>query len=264
MVKHLTKVIPASFESVFDDEEGIHQALHIHQRDILGLMKRYGHLRQFSISLQWDLSVMQQLLQRFPKAGASIETERRQLRDQILVQLQGHLRDLIILEDQDKEMILQAIVLVEAKEEERIAGILQRIDAECQGRLTIRMVGPLPACNFARVEVMLPDLSVVRRARADLGIRSAEPLARVKDAYRKRVKALHPDSGAANQNHELMVRLTRSYRYLSQLAAQQNLRQGNDPGEQWLRCDRRTLRQTPLMHIQRGITRWDNALIKRV
>ncbi len=265
LVKPLSKIIPASFESVFEGQDGVIQVLSTHQRDILGLMKRYGHMRQFSLSVRWDTSVMQQLMERFPKAaaGSSLELERRNLRDQILMLLQGRLRDLIILEDHDKEVILQAILLVDAKEEEHVAAVLQRIDSECQGRLSIRLVGPLPACNFARVEVTLPDQELVRRAQRDLGIKAAEPLSRVKDAYRRKVKALHPDSGASRENHDLMVRITRSYRYLNQLAAQQNLRAANDPDKQWLRCDPRTLRQTPLMNIQRGITRWDDALIKR-
>ncbi|MBI3420157.1 MAG: GvpL/GvpF family gas vesicle protein [Proteobacteria bacterium] len=266
LVKYLPKIIPASFESVFEDANGVGQVLFQHAQEILELLLRYGHLRQFSLSICWNTAVMQQLMQRFPKAAgaSSLEKERRILRDQILAQLQGRLRDLIIMDEPDGNVVLHAILLAEARGEDRIAEALQRIDSECQGRLHIRLVGPLPACNFARVEVKLPDRALVRRACQDLGIGFAERLSAVKEAYRRKVKALHPDRSKNKKEHELMVRLTRSYRYLNQLAAQQNLHAENNPDKQWLRCDRRTLRKTPLLNIQRGITRWDDALIKRV
>ncbi|HVY12725.1 MAG TPA: GvpL/GvpF family gas vesicle protein, partial [Alphaproteobacteria bacterium] len=265
--KHFQRIIPASFESVFDEVQGVQHALATHCGEILGLLRTYGHQRQFSLTVRWDIGVMQQLtklVKRFPKAGgASLETERRDLRDQILRMLQGSLSDLIILQNTSAETVLQSILLIDAAKEERVAGLLQSLDDECQGRLHMRLVGPLPACNFARVDIKLPNRDLVKKARQQLGIHRAEKLSVVKSAYRTKVKALRPEAPADKSQHETMVRLTRSYRYLAEVAAQQNLQNGNDPEKQWLRCDSKTLRHTPLFNIERGITRWDNVLIKR-
>ncbi len=269
-VTALGKVIPASFDSVFQHSSSIVQALAHHQRDIVDLLGKYGTSRQFSLVVRWDSTTMQQLMQRFPKSGATanaIENERRSLRDQMLLQLQRHLQDIIILENNDNDIVLQAILLVESHQEERVVKVLQQMDKECRGRLDMRLTGPLPACNFARVEVKLPDMQVVKQACRDLGIRPVSRLMDVKNAYRARVKNLHPDNAAGSTNStassDVMVRLTQSYRYLTRLAAQQNNGQENNPDKQWLRCDHQTLRQTPLMRIQRGVTRWDDAILKR-
>lgn len=270
-VTALGKVIPASFDSVFQHSSSIVQALAHHQRDIIDLLGKYGTSRQFSLVVRWDSATMQQLMARFPKTGATanaIENERRSLRDQMLLQLQRHLQDIIILENNDNDVVLQAILLIEAHQEERVVNVLQQMDKECRGRLDMRLTGPLPACNFARVEVKLPDMQVVKQACRDLGIRPVSRLMDVKNAYRARVKNLHPDhSNGGNPNNtassDVMVRLTQSYRYLTRLAAQQNNGQENNPDKQWLRCDHQTLRQTPLMRIQRGVTRWDDAILKR-
>jgi hypothetical protein len=265
VVKRFNRAIPASFESVFDYPAAVPQALARHQRDILDLLARYGQLRQFSLDVKWDVSIMQQLMKKFPKAAglSTLDKERKILRDQLLLHLQGRLRDLIILDDNNPAMVLKSVLLIEAYEEDNIANLLEAIDRECQGRLDIRLTGPMPACNFARVEMKLPDRARVRQARADLGIGFSERLSEVKNAYRRKVKALHPDHGAPKEHHELMTRLTRSYRYLTGLAAQQNSQTKIDPDKQWLRCDPETLKRTPLLHIQRGISHWDNAVIRR-
>ncbi|MDX1923413.1 MAG: GvpL/GvpF family gas vesicle protein [Alphaproteobacteria bacterium] len=262
----LGKVIPASFDSVFQHQSSIVQALAHHQRDIVDLLGRYGTSRQFSLIVRWDNTTMQQLMTRFPKNGATanaIENERRSLRDQMLLQLQRHLQDIIILENNDNDVVLQAILLIEAHQEERVVNILQQMDKECRGRLDMRLTGPLPACNFARVEVKLPDRQIVKQACRDLGIGAVARMTEVKNAYRARVKNLHPDNTNNTGSNDVMVRLTQSYRYLTRLAAQQNNGQENNPDKQWLRCDHQTLRQTPLMRIQRGVTRWDDAILKR-
>ncbi len=261
------KIVPAAFESTFDTASSIHFALQQHQRDIGDLLGRYGEMRQLSLSITWDMAAMQRLMARYPKVQTALETERKNLRDQALMAMQGSLQDIIILESRDEDMVLQAIMLVHSKDEQRLTQTLQRLDSECHGRLAMRLVGPLPACNFARVELKLPDQDIVREAKRELGIGNVVRMADVKSAYRAKVKTLHPDRASNNKvggdTHDVMVRLTQSYKYLTRLAAQQNNGSENNPDAQWLRCDTKNLRQTPLMRVQRGMTRWDDALMKR-
>jgi DnaJ-domain-containing protein 1 len=264
-VTTLEKVIPASFDSVFEQPASVHQALAQHQRDILDLLGRFGASRQFSLLVRWDSTTMNQLMQRHAGTkNASIEKERRTIRDQILMQLQRHLQDIIILENHEEDVVLQAVLLTDAVREEKLVAVLRQIDAECCGRLDMRLIGPLPACNFARVEIKLPSLTTVRQACRDHGISPTARLSDLKTAYRLRVKNLHPDHRTTSDGSDVMVRLTQSYRYLARLAQQQNTGSENDPEKQWLRCDRKALRQTPLMHIQRGVTRWDDAHLRRL
>lgn len=260
----LGKVIPASFDSVFEHPASIQRALSQHQGDILDLLSRYGSARQFSLLVRWDTSTMQMLMQRHAgSAEPSIEGERRIIRDQILMQTQRLLKDIIILENNESDVVLQAIVLVDAAMEEKLVGVLQQIDKECCGRLDMRLVGPLPACNFARIEIKLPDVQSVRKACRELGVSKLAKLSDVKTAYRSRIKNLHPDSRMETGKNDVMVRLTHSYRTLTRLAAQQNSNTEINPERQWIRCDRKTLRETPLLSIQRGVSRYDDAYLRR-
>lgn len=264
----LQKIVPASFESVFDGRNAVEQVLTQHQRDILDLMDKYGALRQFSLLVRWDDTVMQQLLRRAPAGRPlSLEQERRNLRDQLLLNLQGMLQDIIIIENSEGDVVLQALLLINKSDEPRLVTTLQRLDKECHGRLAMHLTGPLPACNFARVDVRLPDSTFVRQACRDLGLSEKARLVDIKNAYRQRAKHMHPDHTAEGGQHEVMVRLTQSYRYLTRLAAQQQdeaVGPANiNPEKQWLHFDRKSLRRIPLMHVQRGITRWDDALLRR-
>lgn len=261
----LEKIIPASFESVFDNVEAVQKALAQHQRDILDLMARYGDMRQFALTVRWDTIAMQQLFQRHGYKESALEQERRLLRDQTLATLQGYLQDLIIVENNESDVVLQAVLLVKRDGEAKLVNQLHKLDEECHGRLAMRLIGPMPACNFARIELRLPDFDTVKTACRDLGIGRATRLIDIKTAYRQRVKNLHPDRAQNdnNANNSHMVRLTQSYRYLTRLAEQQNSGLQINPDKQWLRVDTKNLRQTPLMRIQRGLTRWDDAVMKR-
>jgi len=264
LVTQIGKVIPASFDTVFSHETSVIQALSQHQRDIVDLLSRYGSTRQFSLTVHWDAASMQQLACRHSKEQElDINKERRFLRDQILLQLQRCLQDIIILENSDQSVVIQAIILINANDEEKMVRILQLVDDECKNRLDMRLIGPLPACNFARVEIKVPNQSTVRQACRDLGIQQNTRLSDIKTAYRQRVKSLHPDSRMAVEKNDVMVRLTQSYRYLTRLAAQQNVGEENNPEKQWLRVDSKTLRHTPLLNIQRGMTRFDDAILKQ-
>ncbi len=257
------KLVPAAVESVFENAAAVSNALAQHQREILDLLARYGDKRQFSLTVRWDMAAMQHLMQRYGYKPDMLEGERRTLRNQVLLAMQNCLQDIIILESSDKDMVLHALLLVRRSEEEKLTNALQKLDQECHNRLSLKLIGPMPTCNFARVELKLPDQNYVKEACRSLGIKNVVLLSDVKSAYRHRVKALHPDRAESGDQHEVMVRLTQSYRYLTRLAAQQNTGSGNNPDQQWLRCDNKTLRKTPLMRIQRGMTRWDDALMKR-
>lgn len=260
--RRVNKIVPAAFESIFENASSVFHALAQHQRDILDLLARYGDKRQFSLSIRWDMNAMQHLMQRYGHKEETLAHERKVLRNQALLAMQNCLQDIIILESAEKDMVVQTLLLVRTADEEKLTLALQKLDQECHNRLALRLVGPMPACNFARVELKLPEVALVKEACRSLGIKNVARLSDVKSAYRHRVKALHPDRATTDQ-HEVMVRLTQSYRYLTRLAAQQNTNAENNPDQQWLRCDNKTLRQTPLMRIQRGMTRWDDALMKR-
>jgi hypothetical protein len=261
--QRLVKIVPASFESVFESANSVHHALAQHQRDILDLLARYGDKRQFSLTVRWDMTAMQHLVKRYGYKDDMLANERKVLRDQTLLAMQNCLQDIIILESADNEMVLHALLLARRTDEEKLMKALQRLDQECHNRLALRVIGPMPTSNFARVELKLPEVAVVKEACRTLGIGNVAKLSDVKTAYRHRVKALHPDRNTNSDQHDVMVRLTQSYRYLTRLAAQQNTGAETNPDQQWLRCDNKTLRQTPLMRIQRGMTRWDDALMKR-
>src|ERR1043166_6544197 len=256
----LDKVVPASMECQFLHTSSIWEALGQHQREILDILSRYGSARQFSLRVEWD---PQQLGPMIAQAGGDFEKERRAMRNQILQQLQSCLSDIIILESNEKCLVLQALLLIPRHAEERLARILGSIDRDNQGQLVMRLIGPTPACHFACVDIRLPAARILRKDRRVLGVHGEIRLSDIKNAYRQKIKGLHPDHAPNARQSDKMVRLTQSYRYLSRLAAQQNNLLGNDPDKQWLRCDSRTLRHTPLLSIQRGLAPQDDVLLIR-
>lgn len=258
----LGKVVPASMDCLFQHTSSIFEALGQHQRDILDVLSRYGSSRQFSLYVQWDPQLIEPLITRYGNGlSSSFEKERRTTRNHILQQLQHCLSDIIILDSNDVRLVMQTLLLIPSHAEERLVRILSEIDRDCHGRLIMRLVGPLPACNFARIDIHLPEAQSVREACKVLGIRRETRLADIKNAFRQKIKGLHPDHVPDAHENEIIVRLTQSYRFLSRLAAQQNSLVENDPDRQWLRCDSKTLRHTPLLSIQRGLTRHDDALL---
>jgi len=113
-------------------------------------------------------------------------------------------------------MILNLALLVDEPGRARLDALLPELDAELEGRLDFRCVGPLPPYTFATLEVEAPRFADTERARDLLGLPVEVTAAQVKAAFRSLASRLHPDVNPdAAHGEEAMAELAWAYKLLS-------------------------------------------------
>jgi DnaJ-domain-containing protein 1 len=133
----------------------------------------------------------------------------------------------------DDRMAANLAVLISRAGTKRLEDALERLDAEFDGRLTFRCVGPLPPSSFATLQVTFPSAQAIARARQMLELTGALSQKEITAAFRRLVREHHPDLAAAgNQSSERMEELTKAYRLLQACAkSQQAAGTGEGPDE---------------------------------
>lgn len=180
---------------------------------------------------------------------ASLEDQRRKLALRLIPALSGVAVDKVENAIMDDRMVVNLALLISCDQAECLDRRLEELDAEHQGRLTLRCVGPLPPYSFATVELRFPLFAEVERARRILGLRERATVAELRMAYRRRVRAVHPDaSGTSHHGDADMPALTEAYRILGAHAAGG----ANGHGEaEPLRFDQRAVSQRVSIAIRR-------------
>ncbi len=95
-------------------------------------------------------------------------------------------------------LVCDIALLVEQDEARHIDEALHRLDAEFDGRLNFRSVGPLPPYSFATVRVHRVTRDEIERAVALLALGSTFDLASIFEQYRQLALTRHPDVLRAN------------------------------------------------------------------
>jgi hypothetical protein len=121
-------------------------------------------------------------------------------------------------------------VLIRREEEGQFDQALERLSALFEGRLRFRRVGPLPPYSFATVEVESLDADALGQARGVLELGDSASLAEVKAAYRRLVRANHPDRNAGPEAGEKIKQVTAACELLERYAT--NYRHGFSPAEE--------------------------------
>ncbi|RTM01596.1 hypothetical protein EJV44_00495 [Ancylobacter aquaticus] len=122
-----------------------------------------------------------------------VSAERRRARARVIEALQAVTRDFAIGEPTEPGGVVNLALLVDRAAEEALGAALEALDAEFDGALTFRLVGPLPPYSFASVQVHLSPAAAVCGARAALGVEPDASPETVKAAYRRAARETHPD-----------------------------------------------------------------------
>ena len=212
-------VLPAKFGTVLADEDRVLELLargHALFRDEL---ERLGACVQMEVVVQWDLEKVFAELGRDERIAevraaaaapgadteamrialgrtvqALLEQRRGVLRDRLLPRLQETGREVHVNPLMDDTMILNLALLVDESGRQRLDALLPELDAEHEGSLDFRCVGPLPPYTFATLEVESPSFADTERARALLALPVEVSGRQVKEAFRRFASRLHPDA----------------------------------------------------------------------
>jgi DnaJ-domain-containing protein 1 len=217
-----TSVIPLKFGTVARDQRQITDILRAGGQRLADTLSKYGGKVEMDVSVYWgDLQAalaataddpavaalkkqiasssaptVQQRIQLGQAVKAALDCRRQRLAEELLGDLKGRWPDLLGSPTKDESQILHAAALILREEEGQFDQALERLNAAHEGRLRFRCVGPLPPYSFATVEVESLDAEALDHARGVLELGDSASLAEVKAAYRRLVRANHPDRNA--------------------------------------------------------------------
>ena len=116
-------------------------------------------------------------------------------------------------------IVLQVALLVKADTTDAVDRCLETLDAEFDGRLSFRCVGPTAPVSFATVEIEFLEADEVEQAGRTLGVNLSASAADVRSAYHRLARSAHPDTaGARDDGAGAMAALTEAYKVLSRYA----------------------------------------------
>lgn len=234
-------VLPARFGTVLADEARVIDLLTRGHDLFAGELDRLAACVQMEVVVQWDLEQVFVELSRderiaqvraaaaAPAADAEalrillgqtvqalLEERRAALKDRLLPRLQEAGREVHANACMDDKMILNLALLVDEEGRLRLDALLPELDAELEGSLDFRCVGPLPPYTFATLEVEAPCFADTERARGLLELPIEVTPGQVKAAFRRLASRLHPDVNPdAEHSEEAMAELAWAYKLLS-------------------------------------------------
>lgn len=234
-------VLPARFGTVLDDEARVLELL-TRGHDLLhDELERLAGCVQMEVVVQWDLEKVfaeigrDERIEQVRAAAAAapaadaeamrillgqtvqalIEQRRAALKDLLLPRLQETGREVHTNPLMDDKMVLNVALLIDDPGRERLDALLPELDAELDGSLDFRCVGPLPPYTFATLEVESPSFADVSRARTLLELPDEVSGRQVKEAFRRFASRLHPDvNPGGTGGEEAMAELAWAYKLL--------------------------------------------------
>ncbi|BBK41307.1 hypothetical protein STVA_13270 [Allostella vacuolata] len=207
-------VLPVTLGTVLEDEARVRHMLAAGAPMLEAAFGTLGDCWQMDLSVRWDLNqVVARLMGEVPgdvraAAGSGDEAarralgealaglaagERRRVQSRLAAALRDVARDLIVSEPVEPESVVDIAILVERPALAEVEAALDRLDAEFEGRLKFRLVGPLAPHSFATVQVHLAPEAALAGACAELGVERGAGLQDVKVAYHRALVRFHPD-----------------------------------------------------------------------
>ncbi len=268
-------VLPVKFGTVLPNKGWVHRLLAQGERLFNTKLEDFTNRVQMEVVVLWNLEevfqeigqeerivkLKEQIGDRPPEetmaervavgqlVQASLERRRTALRDRIVPPLRDVALDVVINPPMDDNMVANVALLVDETTNGTLDARLDELDADLDGELLFRCVGPLPPYSFATVNVQVPSFKDVDEARRRLGLgQTATPL-EVKRAYRKLAGQIHPDHNPDDpETEERMSELTQAYELLQAYGTSQTLSGDEDTSYAFAQ---EAVDQTLLIDVQR-------------
>lgn len=153
---------------------------------------------------------------------ASLERRRQALEQRIVERLSEIALRTAANPLMDDRMVLNLALLVDKAQADALDRRLDELDAELEGRLHFRRVGPLAPHSFATVEARFLPFDAVDQARRRLRLGLITTAGEIRASYHALAARTHPDRNPARTGAEArMAELTEAYRLLTTYAEAQ-------------------------------------------
>lgn len=124
----------------------------------------------------------------------------------------------------DEQMVLNSAFLINKCGQEVFDAEVEKINAELDGELNFKYVGPLPCYSFYTIEVDKIRFESVDLARVKLGLGSSATRDEIKSAYKMKASAVHPDKNPGISGIEMEFDETnKAYKMLMDYCAASDL-----------------------------------------
>jgi Gas vesicle synthesis protein GvpL/GvpF/DnaJ domain len=234
-------VLPVKFGTQAPDEIRVHKALEQGRLLFETAFVKLEFCTQLVIVVTWDLdAVFADIAAQEPIArlkaclagnegmtpadrealGKSVKDALEQRRAAVARSLLNGLRavavDLIINPIAADRTVLDVALLVKTDAGPAVERCLEMLDAEHDGRLRFRCIGPMPPASFATVLIDFIESDEIERASRILHVDVGADIDDVRSAYHRLARTVHPD--VAGGSAPDMAALTEAYKVLSRHA----------------------------------------------
>ena len=240
-----SSVLPAKFSTVLA-EDSVAELLVLGHRDFGLALAALADKAQTELIVQWNLEQVfgeigrsdeiarlrtaaetaspDNLMAARVEVGKTVQvmlqSRRTAIAQGLLPRLVDLARDSVVNPEQNDGVVLNVALLLDAAGRERLDALLPELDAEFDGALDFRSVGPLPPYSFATLEVEALSFEQIDCARRLLGLPEVVTAADVKHAYHRAAGAVHPDLNPDRADAEArMTELTEAHRILFRFVA---------------------------------------------
>ena len=235
-------IIPMSFGTVAKDEEDVKKILKWTYGEAKDALKKIYRKVQIDVKASWDMNtILRDILnedkdiQRLKEAIAAkppdetynnkIELGRRiklaldKRKNEYVEAIRGIVRALAADSHENKlvddNMIMNTSFLVEREKEKEIYDEVDELEEKYGGKIKLVSVGPLPAYNFARIEVGEMDFERIDEARRLFELGEEATLGEIRAVYHDLVRKYHPDQNPDHLAKEEFKKIERAYAMLT-------------------------------------------------
>jgi hypothetical protein len=228
-------LLPVGFGTVADDDRAVRDFLAEGRPLFEQAFSVLGDRIEINLAVRWDvhdvvreIAMEGSLASRLAaavtdgerqEAGAElarlVDERRHRFSNQILDAVRPHATDLIAPYPRDPEQVADMALLLDRDVLDSLEHTLDQLDGSYGGKLSFRLVGPMPPYSFATVQVSFPRLPELDQARAVLGVDRSASADEIKTAYHRAVREVHPDLAPCSTDGTAeMTRLTEAYEVL--------------------------------------------------
>lgn len=111
----------------------------------------------------------------------------------ILEQLSGVASDVEINPVQHDQVVANIAFLLPIDKQAEFDRQVEEIDAQLDGQLNFKIVGPLPPYSFSTIDVQKIEYGTIYWAQEELSIGESATASEIQSAYRQQAKQYHPD-----------------------------------------------------------------------
>ncbi|MCX6241198.1 MAG: GvpL/GvpF family gas vesicle protein [Bacteroidetes bacterium] len=127
--------------------------------------------------------------------------------------------DIKIHEVMNDEMITNSAFLLNRNKQKKFEQAIDQLDAEYNGVLNFKLVGPLPCYSYYTLEVKELNPEKLEQAKKELGLNETTSENEIKKAFLKKAKVFHPDNSDGNFDAEKFNMIQNDYHVMLDYSA---------------------------------------------